>query len=74
MICSVHSAPAVTGLKTGDLEYKVDTCGPTAWAPKHLEQQIDKAVGDSRTSASMINAVAGSGGISTKGDDEQTES
>lgn len=34
--------------------------------PRRLQKQIDKAFGDQRTSASMINAVIGPNGISTK--------
>ena len=33
--------------------------------PRRLQKQIDKAIGDHRTQASMINAVVG--GISTEG-------
>ena len=36
--------------------------------PRRLQRQIDIAIGDHRTSASMINAVAGQGGISTRGE------
>lgn len=35
--------------------------------PRRLQKQIDKAIGDHRTSASMINAVIGPNGISTRG-------
>ena len=35
--------------------------------PRRLQKQIDSAIGDHRTSASMINAVIGPSGISTKG-------
>jgi hypothetical protein len=35
--------------------------------PRRLQKQIDKAIGDHRTSASMINAVMGPDGISTRG-------
>jgi len=35
--------------------------------PRRLQKQIDKAIGDHRTSASMINAVIGPCGISTRG-------
>ena len=35
--------------------------------PRRLQKQIDTAIGDHRTSASMINAVIGPNGISTKG-------
>lgn len=34
--------------------------------PRRLQKQIDTAIGDHRTSASMINAVVGPQGISTK--------
>lgn len=35
--------------------------------PRRLQKQIDNAIGDHRTSASMINAVIGPNGISTRG-------
>jgi len=38
---------------------------PPPFEPERLQKQIDHAIGDHRTSASMINAVVG--GISTKG-------
>lgn len=34
--------------------------------PRRLQKQIDRAIGDHRTSASMINAVIGPSGISTR--------
>ena len=36
--------------------------------PRRLQKQIDTAIGDHRTSASMINAVVGSAGFSTRGE------
>ena len=38
---------------------------PQPFEPERLQKQIDHAIGDHRTSASMINAVVG--GIPTKG-------
>ena len=40
---------------------------PGESTPRRLQKQIDKAIGDHRTSASMINAVMGPDGISTRG-------
>ncbi|KAH3753992.1 hypothetical protein DPMN_188649 [Dreissena polymorpha] len=52
-------------LKEDDLVPKTPTSAENT--PRRLQKQIDQAIGDHRTSASMINAVIGPNGISTKG-------
>lgn len=51
-------------VKGGDLHPKSPQNGEST--PRRLQKQIDRAIGDHSTSAGMINAVVGSGGIDTR--------
>jgi len=61
----VEEAKEKVLVQDGDLQPRTPQSAENT--PRRLQKQIDIAIGDHRTSASMINAVMGPDGISTKG-------
>jgi len=57
--------PKTPEVKEEDLVQKTPQSAEST--PRRLQKQIDIAIGDHRTSASMINAVVGPNGLSTRG-------